>query len=54
MSSRGQITLELEASEPLQLRKGDSAYFRGDRPHSYRNPGKRIARFLTVVHPPTF
>lgn len=50
----GQITLELESSEPVRLRKGDSAYFRGDRPHAYRNSGKRVARFLTVVHPPTF
>ena len=50
----GKITLELEGSEPLELTKGDSAYFRGDRPHSYRNPGRVIARFLTVVHPPTF
>lgn len=50
----GEITLELEHSEPLRLRKGDSAYFRADRPHSYRNSGLRIARFLTVAHPPTF
>lgn len=50
----GNITLELENSEPLHLRKGDSAYFYADRPHSYRNSGKRIARFLTVAHPPTF
>jgi quercetin dioxygenase-like cupin family protein len=50
----GELTLELEGSEALQLRKGDSAYFRADRPHSYRNSGKRVARFLTVSHPPTF
>ncbi len=50
----GELTLELEGSEPLKLRKGDSAYFHADRPHSYRNSGSRIARFLTVAHPPTF
>jgi len=50
----GEITLELENAEPLRLRQGDSAYFRADRPHSYRNAGSRIARFLTVAHPPTF
>jgi quercetin dioxygenase-like cupin family protein len=51
---QGQITLELESSEQLKLQKGDSAYFRADRPHSYRNSGARVAKFLTVTHPPTF
>jgi len=50
----GKITLEIEGSDPLTLRKGDSAYFRADKPHSYRNPATRMARFLTVTHPPTF
>jgi transcriptional regulator with XRE-family HTH domain len=50
----GEITLELEGSASLELRKGDSAYFRADRPHSYRNSGRVTARFLTVAHPPTF
>jgi hypothetical protein len=35
------------------LEHGDSAYFKAERPHSYRNIGEGIARFLTVSSQPT-
>jgi quercetin dioxygenase-like cupin family protein len=50
----GALHLDLENNESLLLKKGDSAYFKSDRPHSYRNAGSRPARFLTVATPPTF
>ncbi len=37
-----------------QLREGDSFYFRSERPHSYINNGRRIARVLWVNTPPSF
>jgi len=49
----GSITLKLANTEPLVLATGDSAYFKSDRLHSYRNDGKRRARFLSVSTPPT-
>jgi len=50
----GVIELEIADSELLRLTKGDSAYFRADRPHAYRNTGTGPARFLSVATPPTF
>jgi transcriptional regulator with XRE-family HTH domain len=50
----GAITLEFEDVEPLLLKEGDSAYFRAERPHSYRNAGGTVARFISVATPPTF
>lgn len=37
-----------------QLREGDSFYFRSERPHSYINNGRRVARVLWVNTPPSF
>jgi transcriptional regulator with XRE-family HTH domain len=50
----GAIHLDLAGAEPLLLQTGDSAYFKSERLHSYRNAGAGIARFLTVATPPTF
>ncbi len=35
-----------------ELRRGDAARFSGDVPHSYRNDGRRAARFALAVHEP--
>jgi quercetin dioxygenase-like cupin family protein/DNA-binding XRE family transcriptional regulator len=37
-----------------RLRRGDSFYFRSEKPHSYRNPGLVAARVLWVNTPPTY
>jgi mannose-6-phosphate isomerase-like protein (cupin superfamily) len=34
------------------LGPGDSAYYRSDAPHSFRNAGNGVARFLGVTTPP--
>jgi transcriptional regulator with XRE-family HTH domain len=49
----GSITLAFADAEPIVLGEGDSAYFKSERPHSYRNEGKHLARFLSVSTPPT-
>jgi transcriptional regulator with XRE-family HTH domain len=49
----GSISLEFVDAEPIILREGDSAYFVSERPHSYRNNGDALARFLSVSTPPT-
>jgi quercetin dioxygenase-like cupin family protein len=51
---QGTITLDFGDGEPISLEEGDSAYFKADRPHSYRNTSDGITRFLTVATPPTF
>jgi transcriptional regulator with XRE-family HTH domain len=50
----GAIALDFGEDEPIRLEAGDSAYFRAERPHSYRNAGRVVARFLSVATPPTF
>jgi quercetin dioxygenase-like cupin family protein len=50
----GKIELEIADSELVCLEEGDSAYFKADRPHAYRNTGTEPARFLSVATPPTF
>ena len=49
----GSISLEFVDSDPIVLHEGDSAYFVSERPHSYRNEGDELARFLSVSTPPT-
>lgn len=47
--------LELTVGERIfRLSKGDSFHFRSELPHSYRNPGRAVARILWVNTPPTF
>ena len=49
----GAIALDFGDAEPILLAEGDSAYFRAERPHSYRNAGGVVAR-SSVATPPTF
>ncbi|WP_245476486.1 cupin domain-containing protein [Bradyrhizobium sp. Leo170] len=49
----GAIELTVD-NRRYQLREGDSFYFRSERPHSYINNGRRIARVLWVNTPPSF
>ena len=50
----GVVALDFGDVEPIVLEAGDSAYFRAERPHSYRNAGGVTARFVSVATPPTF
>ncbi len=49
----GELELTL-ADQTYRLSPGDSFHFPSDTPHSYRNPGKTLARVLWVNTPPTF
>ncbi|MGF6573865.1 transcriptional regulator, XRE family with cupin sensor [Paraburkholderia fungorum] len=49
----GELELTLD-DERYLLKTGDSFYFPSSRPHSYRNPGKVVARVLWINTPPTF
>lgn len=48
----GHIELTVGRAEPIVLGPGDSAYYRSDVPHSFRNAGTGVARFLGVTTPP--
>jgi transcriptional regulator with XRE-family HTH domain len=48
----GSIELTLGDAEPVVLHSGDSAYYRADVPHSFRNVAAGEARFLGVTTPP--
>lgn len=49
----GTVTVSVGAAEPVQIRKGQSAMFRADEPHSYRNDTDATARFVLAVHEPS-
>ena len=42
------------AGRKYQVRTGDSFCFRSEHLHSYRNPGRVVARVLWLNTPPTF
>ncbi len=49
----GAVTLVVGAQQPVTLRRGQSALFRADEPHTYRNDGKQRAAFVLAVHDPS-
>ena len=48
----GEFELILDGSS-YRLSAGDSFNFRSERPHAYRNPGKRPTKLIWVNTPPT-
>jgi len=48
----GSVELTVGGGEPIVLEAGDSAYYRSDVPHSFRNVGAGVARFFGVTTPP--
>jgi XRE family transcriptional regulator, regulator of sulfur utilization len=48
----GCVELTVGSGEPIVLEAGDSAYYRSDVPHSFRNAGTGVARFFGVTTPP--
>ena len=47
------MTLSVGAGEPVSLHRGQSAIFRADEPHWYRNDTDEPARFVLAVHEPS-
>ncbi|HYG80118.1 MAG TPA: XRE family transcriptional regulator [Pyrinomonadaceae bacterium] len=45
----GRLRLTVGAGEPVDLRPGDSVFFRADVPHVYENPGTRDAVMYLVM-----
>jgi transcriptional regulator with XRE-family HTH domain len=50
----GRLELDVDGHDPVVLRTGDSAYFRADRRHRVRNPGKSTVRAIGVSIPPSW
>lgn len=48
----GAVTLTVGSAEPVTIRRNQSALFRADEPHSYRNGGKSTATFVLAVYEP--
>lgn len=51
--TEGTVTLVVGAAEPVMVGAGQSALFRADEPHSYRNDSTTWARFVLAVHEPS-
>ena len=49
----GAVTLCVGADDPVVVRRGQSALFRADEPHCYRNDGKTQATFVLAVYEPS-
>jgi transcriptional regulator with XRE-family HTH domain len=49
----GELRLEIDGSEPRVLKAGDSAYYRAENPHSFKNNRRdRRLRLICVDSPP--
>ena len=48
----GSVELTVGSAEPIVLESGDSAYYRAEVPHSFRNTGAGVARFFGITTPP--
>jgi transcriptional regulator with XRE-family HTH domain len=48
----GALTLGFGAGDSVRVRSGQSALFRADEPHSYRNDGRQRVHFTMAVHEP--
>jgi len=51
--TKGQVSLTVGTEAPVVLKAGQSALFRGDEPHSYRNASTKRAEFVLAVHEPS-
>lgn len=49
----GAVTVTVGAAESVRVCAGQSALFRADEPHSYRNDTEAAARFVLAVHEPS-
>jgi transcriptional regulator with XRE-family HTH domain len=53
MVTAGAVTVSVGSGDPVVVRRGQSALFRADEPHSYRNDGRGQASFVLAVHEPS-
>ena len=51
--TKGTVTLGVGAAEPVALRRGQSAVFRADELHYYRNDTNSTAAYVLAVHEPS-
>jgi quercetin dioxygenase-like cupin family protein len=51
--TEGTVTVCVGPAEPVRVSSGQSALFRADEPHSYRNDTEGVARFVLAVHEPS-
>ena len=51
--THGIVSLRVGAADAVALRRGQSALFRADEAHSYRNDTNKPARFVLAVHEPS-
>ena len=49
----GAVTIVVGSAEPVTIKRGQSAMFRADEPHTYRNATKTGAAFVLAVHEPS-
>ena len=49
----GAVTLCVGSGDSVVVKRSQSALFRADEPHSYRNDGKTPATFVLAVHEPS-
>jgi transcriptional regulator with XRE-family HTH domain len=49
----GAVTISVGSAEPVTVTLGQSAMFRADEPHSYRNDATARAAFVLAVHEPS-
>lgn len=49
----GAITVSVGSAEPVRIEAGQSALFRADEPHWYRNESDATADFVLAVHEPS-
>ena len=50
---KGELKLNVDGKD-YHLYKGDSFYFKSNRPHRYSNPGKITTEVVWVITPPTY
>lgn len=48
----GAVTITVGSAEPVTVRRGQSAMFRADEPHAYRNHTAKRVAFVLAVHEP--
>lgn len=49
----GAVTLCVGSQDPVVVERGQSALFRADEPHTYRNDGSTPVTFVLAVHEPS-
>jgi len=51
--TEGTVVVTVGAADPVSIGRGQSAIFRADEPHSYRNDSSATVSFVLAVHEPS-